>query len=106
MAWPMQCSLIVHLHGIYSQYTEPGDRLNIKMLSYQYRNFHYKYKMVLRLSLLYNGKDTRKDGLYIDGTQVCLLQYVMLYAEAMRNLHKSWDIYWKKNEYNLQNSCL
>ena len=31
----------------------PGDCLNIKMLSYQYRNYHYKDKTVLLQSYLY-----------------------------------------------------
>ena len=41
--------------------------LKIKMLSYQYRNSHYKDKTTSRLSYLYEGNSyTRKDGLHIE----------------------------------------
>ena len=35
--------------------SDPGGRFNIKIPSYQYRNFHYKDKNVLRSSYIYNG---------------------------------------------------
>ena len=41
--------------------------VNIKMLSYQYRDFHYKYKTVSWLSYLYNrNPHAWKDGLNIE----------------------------------------
>ena len=47
--------------------TQPGAHLNIKMSSYQYKDSHYKDKMVSWPSYLYNGNcHTWKDGLYIE----------------------------------------
>ena len=44
-----------------------GGDLNIKISSYQYRNFHCKDKTVSRLSYFYNGNShTLKDHLYIE----------------------------------------
>ena len=45
----------------------PDARLNIKMLTYQYRDSHYKYKAVSQPCYLYNrNAHTWKESLYIE----------------------------------------
>ena len=90
-----------------------GAGLNIKMSSFQYRNFHYKDKTVIRLSYLYNGNPhTWKDSLYIEmgpclSIQSCittLTQYASpcpgnFLKHLKLNWYKSWAI--KTVNYNL-----
>ena len=50
----------------------PGPHLNIKTVFSRYRNFHYEYKMVVRLSYIYNGNSYtgKMTSLYWASTQV------------------------------------
>ena len=55
-----------HQHNINACISLPGDRFNIKILPYHFRDSNYKDKTVLRPSCLYNENvHTWKDGHYI-----------------------------------------
>ena len=46
---------------------KPGDRLSIKMLSYEYRDYHYKCKTVSQSPYIYNGIPyAQKDSVSIE----------------------------------------
>ena len=50
-----KCQLTLHLVRNFSISTDSGDSLNIKMLSYQYKDTHVKDKTVSRPSYLQHG---------------------------------------------------
>ena len=72
----------VKLIGLQS--LETGDHLNVRMLSCEYRNYHYMYKdnTVSKPSYHYDGNlHTWKDRLYIETGQVC---------DKILNTMKAW----------------
>ena len=67
--------LWLHVYAIIRWFI-PWGRLNIDMPSYQYRDYHYKDKTVMRPSYLYNGNlHTWKDGLNFEIGAWCFLSH-------------------------------
>ena len=56
---------ILEEQDYYRAWWWPGDRLNIKTLSYQYRDSHYEYKTVSRPSYIHDGNPIPERTLFI-----------------------------------------